>query len=448
MKEPFHKLISRRQALKRTSQWVLGGLASTRSGVWFSGQALAQGVFESQGRKFLQIFLLGGWDSALACDPVIPGSGKFSATTYDSRYKLLSHGEFLGSPQQVPGKSNLWIGPGLTPALSALSQVPLAIVNGMRVEVTAHELAMNYIYSGQMSLSRSREYPSIAAIMADRLGGFPAHVVLGQGIPLAETAVNNPPLQTTDTSLLGTMLAGPYSNDALKEKTLDKAHQLIQVINRNFEASQSLTGSASLNAWKAGEGNLQSLYSQRFDQKLTLTPALHSQFATGGKTNTPGAKLAVAALALESKLTKIVTVNFSGFDTHSNHHSMHLPLMQGFATSLQGLLNFLMSRQDPDVPTKKLIETTTILITSEFVRTPQFNGAGGTDHWQSGSAILMGAGVQDNALIGSTNDHGEPQPYQNQTLLPEHLSASLLRTFGFGEQAKLISEVQLHGLVV
>ncbi len=448
MNDAFKKSLPRRQWLRQTSQWLGGGLCMQMGGVELfltEPNALAQGAVGS--RKFIQIFLLGGWDSALAGDPVIPGGGKFAATTYDSRYKLASHGEYLGAPQQVPGKSNLWVGPGLTPALQTLSQVPMALINGIKVEVTAHELAMNYIYTGQMSLSRSREYPSLVATMANHMGGFPAHIVLGQGVPLAETAVNNPPLQTVDTSLLGSMLAGPYSNNALKEKTIDRAHQLIQTLNRNFEDKQSLAGKASLNSWKAGEGQLQELYRQRFDQKLGLTDALHAQFATGGKTDSPGAKLAVGALALESKLTKIVTVNFGGFDTHSNHHSMHLPLMQNFAKSLQGLLDYLMGHQDPDQPQKKLIETTTILITSEFVRTPQFNGAGGTDHWQSGSAILLGAGVGDHMVFGSTNDHGEPQPFQSQSLLPEHLIASILRSFGYSEDAKLISEVNLNGLL-
>jgi hypothetical protein len=271
--------------------------------------------------------------------------------------------------------------------------------------------------------------------------------VLGQGIPLADTVVNNPPLQTVDTSLLGSMLAGPYSNNSLKEKTIERAHQLIQTLNRNFEDKQSLAGRVSLNSWKSGEGQLQQIYKQRFDKKLGITDSLHTQFVTGGKTDSPGAKLAVGALALESKLTKIVTVNFGGFDTHSNHHSIHLPLMQSFAKSLQGLLDFLMGHQDPDQSQKKLIETTTLLITSEFVRTPQFNGAGGTDHWQSGSAILLGAGVGDNLVIGSTNDLGEPLTYQNKTLLPEHLTASILRSFGYTEDARLISEVNLNGLL-
>ena len=83
--------------------------------------------------------------------------------------------------------------------------MPTAFINGLYVEVTAHELATNYMLSGKLSLSRSREYPATIAQIAERQNGFPAHVILGGEIPLSATRETAPPLQSGDVGGLETV---------------------------------------------------------------------------------------------------------------------------------------------------------------------------------------------------------------------------------------------------
>jgi uncharacterized protein (DUF1501 family) len=106
-------------------------------------------------------------------------------------------------------------------------------------------------------------------------------------------------------------------------------------------------------------------------------------------------------------------------------------------------LSRLQSTDDPDSPSKKLIETTTVLICSEFNRTPTFNSANGTDHWQTGAAIVIGQGVRDSTVVGSTDATGNAADYNGGKLLPDHLGASLLRVLGFTAEADAVSEVHL-----
>lgn len=402
--------------------------------------ALAQG---SKPKRFLQIILRGGWDMVLTTDPVPNAShakaqsGGFAAAYYDP-----DDGSYVGAPTAVTGKPNLLLGAGLADLAPRLSEVPTAFVNGMFVEVTAHELALAYMLSGRLSLSRSKEYPALVAIAAEKRGGFPAHVVLGPGVPLASTKNTYPPLQALNTDTLVSMLAGAYGGD-YKKATIDAAEALITTLNQEFQAGLGSSAVDSLAAWSTAETGLAGLYAQRFDQKVGLTDTLRSDFGAGEDNNSFGAMLATAFLVLKEGVSPYASVSMDGFDTHSNHLLMHRPLLSTLTAATSGLLRYLQEATDPDSATNKLIETTTVLICSEFNRTPSFNAAGGTDHWQTGSAILMGQGVVDNTVVGATNEMGEASEVQGAKILPDHLIASLLRTLGYKEEGDAISEVQL-----
>lgn len=394
--------------------------------------------------RVLQIFLNGGWDSILATDPVQSGSSKANGGKFATQYFQSGLPDYVGNSVTVPGKS-LILGAGMANAASAFAQLPTAFVNGMFVEVTAHELAVNYLYSGKLSLSRSREYPAFIATAANKTGGFPAHIILGGQMPLGETRTSNPPLQSLDTNVFKDMLAGPHTS-GYQAATITAGNNLILAMNAEYQKRLAANAKTSLTAWNSSEAGLAPLYAKRFDQKLIIDAGMHAAFQTNNDTGSVGSKLAMAFLSLKEGVSKYVTVNFQGFDTHMNHVSTHKPLMAGFASSLNGLVNALVTTDDPDSPSKKLAETTTILIYSEFNRTPHFNGAAGTDHWQTGSAILMGKGIQDNVVIGSTNDDGEAMDYGSGKLLPDHLAASMLRSMGFTTEADELSGVHLNAL--
>ena len=442
MIKPSKKPISRREALQLLGQTSLAVPILSGVTALYPRTATAQ---SGAPHRFLQIFLNGGWDSIMSTDPVLDGTAKAASGNFAPQYYQSNHGSFVGASTTVVGKSNLIVGAGMTPASNAFAQIPTAFVNGMFVEVTAHELAVNYLYSGKLSLSRSREFPAFIATAANKTGGFPAHIILGGQMPLGDTRTTNPPLQSLDSDVFVKMLAGPHSSE-YTQGTINAGHSLIAKLNASYQKRLSSNAKASLASWNASEAGLSSLYAKRFDQKLAITTQMHTDFATGNDASSVGSKLAMAYLSLREGVSSYITVNFSGFDTHMNHVTTHKPAMVEVATRLSTLVNYLTTTNDPSDATKKLAETTTILVYSEFNRTPHFNGAGGTDHWQTGSAIVMGKGVRDNTVIGSTDNQGNANDYGSDKLLPDHLAASFLRTMGFSAEADELSEVHLNAL--
>ncbi|HYX36116.1 MAG TPA: DUF1501 domain-containing protein [Oligoflexus sp.] len=395
-------------------------------------------------RRFLHIFLRGGWDAHLGTDPVI--GSKASSVAYNSAYQGLS-------TFTVSGKSNLIGGWGLEPLRQALSLVPTAFINGLFTEVTAHELAQNYMYSGVLSLSRTREFPSLSALMGVAAGTFPAHVVLGGPVPLGESKLSNPPLQAQSGAGLADMLRGPY-NQWVKTSSFEPVHDLIKQLDAIHKTQQSPGAQAAMAGWESAATQLDQLYATGVGQKLSLDAVIKSRY---GITDDYSAQTLIpsAFLTLASGLSPYVTLSIDGFDTHSNHFAQHVPIMRLVAAQIAILINDLRSTEDSLQPGSSLMDNTTILISSEFVRTPGLNAGSGTDHWPSASAVLLGKGVQDNTVIGRTDDNAQALGWLNGApvarttdtqITPEHLVATLLDHMGFSAAAQTISGGRIVGL--
>jgi uncharacterized protein (DUF1501 family) len=396
-------------------------------------------------RRFLHIFLRGGWDSGLSTDPVI--GSKASSSAYTSTYQGLS-------TFTVAGKSNLIGGWGIEPLKEALATVPTAFINGLFTEVTAHELAQNYMYSGVLSLSRTREYASLSALMGVAAGTFPAHVVLGGPIPLGDSKLSHPPLQAQSGGGLADMLRGPY-NQWVKASSFDPVHQLIKQLDGLQKNQQNPSAQASMAGWESAATQLDQLYATDVGKKLALDATIKSRY---GITDDWSAQTLIpsAFLTLSSGLSPYVTLSIDGFDTHSNHFGQHVTLMRQVSTQIALLISDLRSTEDSQLPGSSLMDNTTILISSEFVRTPGLNAGSGTDHWPSASAILLGKGVQDNTVIGRTDDNaqalgwvnGAPVTRTTETqIAPEQLVATLLDHMGFTDTANQISGGRILGLL-
>ncbi|MBU6172757.1 MAG: DUF1501 domain-containing protein [Planctomycetes bacterium] len=108
-----------------------------------------------------------------------------------------------------------------------------------------------------------------------------------------------------------------------------------------------------------------------------------------------GARFLMARRLVEAG-ARFVTVTYGAWDTHAFHYrgiEVQLPdLDKAFA----GLIKDLESRG--------LLDSTLVLITSEFGRTPKINAGGGRDHWPRVFSIVMaGGGVARGNVYGSSD---------------------------------------------
>lgn len=117
------------------------------------------------------------------------------------------------------------------------------------------------------------------------------------------------------------------------------------------------------------------------------------------------------------------------WDAHANgerQHSQHLlPLAD---QSLATLIDELDERG--------LLESTLILATGEFGRTPKINGSAGRDHWPNCySVLLAGGGVRGGAVYGSSDRIGSAPATDPVT--PGDLAATIYWRFGLDHTAEI-----------
>lgn len=423
----------------QTGALILGGLPFLRVPQKFLNSQPARA--QSDPWNVVDVLLTGAWSSSEATDPLV--GSKRSSNAYSAELKALA-------TAVVPGKANLVVGAGLIDAVPTFQQYPTAFVNGLDVVVTAHELGQNYMISGVLSLSRSREFAALVPLIASASQNFPSHLVLGNRVPLADTANTHPPLMASASNLLTNVLAGPYTNENFfQPESLRSANRLIATLNGIKNNRLPAAALQALQPWKKSDQSTDVIYENRFFEQVIVTPQMMTDYGSTGNPFGMGALLASAFVTLRSGMTNKISISMqTGLDTHTSHLPDHVDILKRFCTALNRFMADLSVTPDPKNPALMLSQTTTLRIISDFVRTPRLNLADGTDHWPSGSCIFIGKGIRDNTRIGATGDDALPMGWQNgvavsktsQTaLLPDHIVAGFLNKLGYGSIANTIS---------
>ena len=76
-----------------------------------------------------------------------------------------------------------------------------------------------------------------------------------------------------------------------------------------------------------------------------------------------------------------------------------------------------------------LLDSTMVVATGEFGRTPKLNAAGGRDHWPGvWSALLAGGGVRGGQVVGASDQHAEAPA--SRPVSPQELLATMYHSLG------------------
>jgi hypothetical protein len=119
---------------------------------------------------------------------------------------------------------------------------------------------------------------------------------------------------------------------------------------------------------------------------------------------------------------RCVLLDHTNWDTHYNNFSV---LKNDLLPHLDSALSTMLR----DLEERGMLETTLLLITGEFGRTPRVNASAGRDHWGPSSAIAMaGAGIQGGTVVGASNARAE-RP-ETKPIGPADLAATIYHCLG------------------
>ena len=114
-----------------------------------------------------------------------------------------------------------------------------------------------------------------------------------------------------------------------------------------------------------------------------------------------------------------------GYDTHEKHYPAHEHLLREFDGAMAQLIS--------DLKARGLFESTVVIATGEFGRTPKINGTRGRDHWLRGwSLAVAGGGFRGGYVHGKTTPSGDDVA-EDPVSVPDFL-ATLFHAIGINAE--------------
>ncbi|MHC4880504.1 MAG: DUF1501 domain-containing protein [Planctomycetota bacterium] len=111
-----------------------------------------------------------------------------------------------------------------------------------------------------------------------------------------------------------------------------------------------------------------------------------------------GVRCILARKLLENGAT-CVKVTHHGYDTHAENFNFHLEQLGEFDKTFCMLLD--------DLHESGMLDSTLVMIYSEFGRTPKINQRYGRDHWGASVSVAAGGcGIKPGVVVGATNAEG------------------------------------------
>lgn len=416
--EPFH--LSRRSLLRG----VLGGAATYA--LWPLRPLLAQ---DTAGHRFVACFLDGGWDVLLAGDPRDPSR---SYDGIDLGIERLAPEYRDPFPVSMGGAEQLW-----GPTMRALQpHADLAtFFRGINMNTVSHETAKSYSHTGRQpagSLARGDSIGTVAASVHDQGSLLPNAAI---SIPSYNRAFDNrfSAIRMNDPREIRDLI-GPTRNalgegvEALLHDALEDAYSCV---------SPAYSGRLPEDELSISRDRILKLQQQdvvaRFDFNGE-TPEMETIRSLYPLNDGAGRAAATAAQLLRTGLSVAVTTRVrGGYDTHGGEWAADQPQRLVEAFDAIGAMITHLREDDPG------FDRTTVLVYSEFARTPKINGDGGRDHWFADTAMIFGSTLKS-GVFGASNDQdlgllsvdpttGQPDEAGIQ-LRPEHVMATLVQSLG------------------
>ncbi|MDP2141763.1 MAG: DUF1501 domain-containing protein [Gammaproteobacteria bacterium] len=364
--------------------------------------SLVSPAWSAEAQRFLiTVNAAGGWDPTSLIDPkgnAMRSDGLGPINHYGaSAIKSVGNLRYAAYPDGVapPAADS----PGHLDTFFAKHYQRLLVVNGIDTQTNGHETGTRFVWSGRLE----EGYPTVAALAAAPYASQPMAFISNGGYDFTGALVA--PVRTASAGTF-TSLAYPNSqypdNPALRSAgyfsdgsyaMVDAARQLRLARQRSVETlPRRAAQMAQLETVRSSEVSLDGL--------LSLLPAQVSDGLKGQ------AEVAIAAFA--SGLAVSANLNLGGFDTHGSHDDDQTDALTQLLEGVDHLWEQIVLRG--------LQNKVTVVIGSDFGRTPFYNTGAGKDHWNITSIMAMGAGITGNRVIGGTDVNFEALNLHPDTL--------------------------------
>jgi hypothetical protein len=342
-------------------------------------------------------------------------------------------GVFKPIDTRVPG---LQIGELMT--RTAKHTDKFSLVRSFRHHNSDHGPADHYVYTGYFpqagfnpSLSPNNQRPAHGSIIARKLGprgSVPPYVCLPKMHPSAGPAYLGagaaPFVIDADPNAPNFTVPDLVPPPSLEADRLDDRKRLLAEVDRFAKAAEA---KANKDARAVGvfQEKAFSLMTSAAARKAFDIAAEPDKLRDEYGRSSLGQSCLMARRLVQAGV-RCVTVDHSNWDTHDNN----------FATLKRDLLPALdaaLAALFRDLADTGLLDTTLVLVTGEFGRTPRINKNAGRDHWGPAFTVALGGGgVKGGVVVGKSDARAEKpasDPYG-----PEDLCATMYHLLGINPE--------------
>ena len=310
-----------------------------------------------------------------------------------------------------------------------------AIVRGVTHNLATHGLGTHYVMTGNRP-TPVLNYPMFGSVVSHELPArqdLPSFVSIDR--PVGGPGYLGPeygPLSTGDKPRFGQpfRVRGITLGDGLTVEKYRTRRSLLSDLDTAFDGYEKLDDSVrGLDRFSEQAYNI--ISSRRAKNAFDLTREPDREVDRFGRHDF-GQGMMLTSRLIESGV-RFVTVLLEGWDTHQdNFNKLGHELLPRFDQSMTALLDRLGS--------KGLLDSTSILVTGEFGRTPKVNGKAGRDHWARAMCAMMAGGSTNcGHVIGATDD--KAQGPVNEGFSPDDLAASFFRNIGIDPKTEYDANV-------
>jgi hypothetical protein len=145
--------------------------------------------------------------------------------------------------------------------------------------------------------------------------------------------------------------------------------------------------------------------------------------------NDAGQRLLMARRLVEAGV-RFVSVTYGGWDHHDN--------VKGAMSGQVPQFDQAFARLIRDLSDRGLLDSTMVMVTSEFGRTPKINNTGGRDHWPKVFSVVMAGGGLKKGIIYGSSDALAAEP-ENDPMTVENLATTVYHQLGINADKELMS---------
>ena len=352
---------------------------------------------KASAQSVINIFLPGGIAAQESFDP-----------------KLLAPIEYRGPLGTVKTKLE---GVYFSEPLQKTAQVAdrLCVVRAMTHGEADHARGTHNMFTGWRP-SPAVQYPSIGSIVSHELGSrndLPPYV-----------CVPSQPNEFAGTGFLGSAY-GPFSLGAdpadggfkvrdlnlpggVDEKRFAERRQMRAVVDEHFSALEKSDALDGMDSFYQRAYAMISSDKARSAFDLGKEPGkLRDEYGH----NAAGQRMLLARRLVESGV-RFVSLTYGGWDHHDNIKNGISTQMPAFDQAFAALIR--------DLDSRGMLDSTLVLVTTEFGRTPKINSTGGRDHHPKVFSIVMaGGGIKKGMVHGATDPTGS-EPEDDPLTVPDY----------------------------